>query len=293
MISSPPQTVIFLHIPKTAGTTLYHLLGRQFPPGHFYIMPNVPQNLPHFQALPPEQKAPIYLIAGHFSYGIHQYLPQPATYFTILRQPRDLVISYFYYLRNSVAHPHFHLAKSMSLPEFIENRIDLNMSNMQTRMLAGRPSYGDYYECTPDDLEAAKENLRQSFTVVGLTERFDETLLLLQKAFGWQNLYYARMNVTRKKPSHSDLSSDVMQSIAQVNQLDEALYRFAATLFADQVAQQSPDFNKQVLAFQRRNQWLYPFRYSIWQARRQSWLWRHNASFLVHDLYVRARNRLL
>ncbi len=291
MITPSPQAIIFLHIPKTAGTTLYHLIERQYKPGEYYIINRPHEELLYLQSLPPEHKTGIRLLAGHISFGVHEILPQPATYFTFLRQPHDLVISYFYYLRSAVSHPYSHLAKSMSLPEFIENRLDLNMSNMQTRMLAGRPSYGDYYECTPDDLETAKENLRQSFTVVGLTEQFDETLLLLQRAFGWQNLYYARMNVTRKKPSADHLPSDVMQAISQANQLDEALYQFAATLFASQVAQQGPDFSKQVLAFQRRNQWLYPLRYGLWQSRRQRWLWQHNASYFVRELYVRARNR--
>lgn len=291
MTMPPPQTVIFLHIPKTAGTTLYHIIERQYQPGEYYVINQPYKELLSLQHTPPENKAGIRLLAGHIHFGIHEILPQPATYFTILRQPRDLVISYFYYLRSAVSHPYSHLAKSMSLPEFVENRVDLNMSNMQTRMLAGRPSYGDYYECTPDDLETAKENLRQSFTVVGLTEQFDETLLLLQRAFGWQNLYYARMNVTRKKPSHQDLPPDVIQAIAQANQLDEALYLYATTLYAEQVKQQGAEFTAQVSAFQRKNRWLSPFRFSAWQARRQKWLWQHNASFLMRDLYVRARNR--
>lgn len=292
-MSAPlPQTVIFLHIPKTAGTTLYHLLERQYPPGHFHIIADVTHHLSDFQALPPEQKAPIRVVGGHFSFGIHQHLPQSATYFTILRQPRDLVISYFYYIRSEVSHPHFHLAKSMSLPEFLESRIDQTMSNIQTRMLAGMSGYGDYHECTPADLETAKENLRQHFTVVGLTERFDETLLLLQKAYGWQNLYYARMNVTRKKPSLSNLSADVSDAISQANQLDELLYQYATTLFQNQIEQQGPHFAQQVHTFQRHNRWLYPLRYSLWHSRRQRWLWRKKGSLWLHDLYVRARNRL-
>lgn len=292
MMIAPAKTIVFLHIPKTAGTTLYHLIQRRYEPGQFYIIADIIQDLAHFQNMPPEGKTPIRLLAGHVNFGIHHYLPQPATYFTFLRQPVDLVISYFYYMRAEVSHPNFHMAKSMGMPQFLESRLDENMSNMQTRMLAGKANSGDYYECTAADLEIAKENLRH-FAVVGLAERFDESLLLLQQAFGWQNLYYARMNVTRKKPAQSALPSDVIQAITQANQLDEALYHFAADLFAGQIAQQGPHFARQVRAFQRKNRWLYPFRYSVWQSRRLRWLLPKTASLWLHDFYARARNRLL
>ncbi|MCL4262174.1 MAG: sulfotransferase family 2 domain-containing protein [Anaerolineae bacterium] len=291
MITPPPQTIIFLHIPKTAGTTLYHILERQYEPIEYYIVNQPKEELQHLQNLPPEQKTDIRLLGGHINFGVHAILPQPATYFTILRRPLALVTSYFYYLRSEVSHPNFHLAKSMTLPEFLESRLDENMSNIQTRLLAGKAHSGSYYECTPDDLEIAKANLRQC-AVVGLTERFDETLLLLQKAFGWQNLAYARMNVTRKKPSKGDLPPDVIQAAAQANQLDEALYQYAASLFAEQVGQQDTDFARQVRAFQRQNRWSYPFRYSLWHSRRQRWLWQKNGALWLRDLYVRARNRI-
>lgn len=43
-----------------------------------------------------------------------------------------------------------------------------------------------YGQCSPEMLESAKKNL-QDFAAVGLTERYNETLILLKRAFNWHN----------------------------------------------------------------------------------------------------------
>ena len=47
----------------------------------------------------------------------------------------------------------------------------------------------------PAVLTAAKENLARQFIVVGLTERFDETLALLKVVLGWKVNRYRSFRV--------------------------------------------------------------------------------------------------
>ena len=39
-------------------------------------------------------------------FGLHEILPQPATYITVLRDPIDRVMSAFYFMRSYILHPH-------------------------------------------------------------------------------------------------------------------------------------------------------------------------------------------
>jgi hypothetical protein len=66
--------------------------------------------------------------------------------------------------------------------------------------------------------------------VVGLTERFDETMLLLKKVYGWRMPFYERRNVGRHRLRKQDLSADVIRQIAADNRLDVALYAYAQEL---------------------------------------------------------------
>lgn len=291
MIENRAKTKIFLHIPKTAGTTLYGILWRLYEGEEIYTIDHVNHSLNDFKLLPDERKEKIKMLTGHINFGIDQFLPQPATYFTFLRDPVALAISYFYYLRGELTHPHHQLAQSMSLEDYMDRRLDENMSNVQTRMLAGRGKSGQYYECTEADLETAKNNLQHAFAVVGLTDKFDETLVLLRQAYGWQNVYYARMNVTRNKPKRNAISQETLSVIKQANQLDSELYRFATDLFAEQVRQYGSSFNRDVQAFKHKNQRFYPFIYGYWHTRRQSTKAYRLGKHRLLNLYGRVRNR--
>jgi hypothetical protein len=104
---------------------------------------------------------------------------------------------------------------------------------------------------------AAKENLRTHFSVVGLTDRFDETLLLLRKAYGWRNVTYVRRNVAVGRPTVEDLSPATVEAVTRCNRFDLELYRYAQELLERQISQQGPGFATQVRAFRLAN-WLLP-----------------------------------
>ena len=50
--------------------------------------------------------------------------------------------------------------------------------------------------CTSDMLERAKRHIEERFSFVGITERFDESLVLLRRTFAWKPPYYVAANVT-------------------------------------------------------------------------------------------------
>ena len=103
---------------------------------------------------------------------------------------------------------HFHyneiVSQKMSLKDYVSSGISVELNNGQTRLLSGVEEVGapviGYGECPAEILEIAKENLAVHFAVVGITERFDETLILLKTALNWNSIFYSRANVTRNRP---------------------------------------------------------------------------------------------
>ena len=126
------------------------------------------------------------------------------------------------------------------------------MDNDQARRIAGaEPPLGGCDRSLP---ERARRNLREHFAVVGLTERFDEALLLLRRELGrGDKLYYVPRLVNRAKPPPREVPAVVLDWICRRNELDLELYRFAAELLADRVARAGDGFAEELAQFRERN----------------------------------------
>ena len=88
--------------------------------------------------------------------------------------------------------------------------------------------------CTAEILLKAKENL-QYFSVVGLTERFEESLALMKLRFGWKLESYSSFNITRTRPKKRDLPQSTLDLIAERNRFDIELYECAAQIFEEAI----------------------------------------------------------
>jgi hypothetical protein len=242
------QAVIFLHIVKTAGTTIHRIIERNYQPEEMYWIGTDFRTFDHFTSMSDEGRAQIRVLRGHMVFGMHEHLPGTFTYFTLLRDPVERAISYYYFIRRTPEH-HCHdliVSNGMSLKEFVESGADILIVNGQTRVLAG----GKWHdECTEEAVEAAKKNLREYFAVVGLVERFDETLYLLKRVFGWRGLYYTRQNVGTNRPEIDELTPATLDAVVRANQLDVQLYQYAAQLFEEQIRQQNALFSLEVRLF--------------------------------------------
>ena len=264
--SVPKQPAIFLHIHKTAGTTLHAILQRQYAQEDVYAIDTEGKSLEHLTSLSQSQRAKIRLLKGHMDFGLHEFLPQPATYFTFLREPIERAISYYYFIQRTPQHPHFQAANELNLYEFVDQKVDRLMANGQTRQLAGGyPDY-DFDEQAEAVLNKAKQHLQERFVVVGITERFDESLLLLQRHFGWRNIWYQRQNVGDNRPKRASIDPKTLTILERQNQIDKELYHYGRSLFKSQVAQQGSLFPYRVRIFRWLNQFTKPY----WQLRQYS-----------------------
>jgi hypothetical protein len=249
-IQREDSLVIFLHIPKTAGTTLKHITRRQYSPSEtfeFYSLTQQPaKGITTFASLPPQRKAKIKFVTGHIGFGLHQFVEKPVTYITVLRDPIERVISFYYFLvRQSPNHPSLEGCKNLA--EFIQS-VDL-VKNDMTKYLStiklrtqlayqGEKALEARIECTQDDLEQAKANLRSQFSVVGLTKEFDKSMMLIKRNLGWQVFPYVNANVAKKKTSSRSIPEEIMSLLKEHNRYDIELYQYAQDLFQQQIGQQ-------------------------------------------------------
>ncbi|MEL6441277.1 MAG: sulfotransferase family 2 domain-containing protein [Cyanobacteria bacterium J06621_8] len=242
--------VIFLHIPKAAGTTLRDILCRQYKKEYIYELDskNFLQSQEDFKQLDPKEKDKIQLLMGHMYFGLHEFMSLPSTYITMLRNPIKKVISYYYFVSKLTTHPDYELIKSqnISLKEYCIMKRP-NMCNAQTRFLAGE----NFSEVNnePEMLEQAKRNLQDYFSIVGITERFNETLILMKQKLGWDlNPYYYKRNTNRTDSyAKLNISDDTLETIREYNQLDIELYEYACERFEHDLSLNSDNGFKQNL----------------------------------------------
>jgi Galactose-3-O-sulfotransferase len=243
-LSSDPiadrATVIFLHVGKTAGATVRRVLRAQYRAREVLELrpPTVAPgrlrrdgSVTYFAALPEAARAKPRLIMGHLTFGLHGYVPRPSTYVTLLREPLSLVRSQYQHVRRHEGHLlHEEAKRYPDLTAYVRSGISLEMDNSQTRALAGDTTT-PFGACTPQMLAQAKENLDAAFAVVGLTERFDESLVLMQRAFGWRRVRYVSVNVDPGRGRRDALTDDELALLREHNALDLALYAWATERF--------------------------------------------------------------
>lgn len=252
------KTLIFLHIVKTAGTTLRSLLLPKFPGEANYYLNTAtnPKCIEEFKQLSRGRKSGLGYVHAHMvPFGIHEYLPQ-ATYITILRAPVDRVISEYYFICQNPKHPAHHAVKELRFSDYVVSGVLASqMQNNQTRIISG---VGGTYQIsgyekplTSLDLQRAKANIEKHYLLVGLFERFDETMILLKRALGWRirDIFYQRLNVGDNRPPIEKVAGHIINSIERYNQLDFELYEYAKQLFEKRIAEQNSSFARELLLF--------------------------------------------
>jgi hypothetical protein len=235
----PGMAVIFLHIPKAAGSTLHPIIERQYEPAEIWTVDgaHVRESIETFKQLSEAERGRIRVLKGHMSFGLHRYLLRPATYVTLLREPIDRIISHYTYVRRHPAHDLHEqvVSRNMSLQDYVSSGISVELDNGQTRLLAGfeeMDAVTGFAPCVPEMLQSAKRNLENYFSVVGLAESFDAALLVLKHTLGWHHLFHIKENVAKDRLLKSELDQGTLETIREHNALDIQLYQHASTLFA-------------------------------------------------------------
>ena len=235
-----PGTLIYVHIPKTAGTTMRQVL-RSAVGEDFYLVRGGPDRdvrdaAAEFRDLPPERRRTVRALMGHVPYGAHEWLEQESCYATMLRDPVERIVSMYYYIRSGAKESSAYSVQDMSLAEFATSPPVANASNAHVRFLAGRQDWGqvtNFEPVTRRDVELAKRHLG-TFAAVGLTSRFDESVNVIARQMGWSVSIPAPRRVTPGRPQVGDLSPTELEAVRRACAPDYDLYDYALDLFERQ-----------------------------------------------------------
>ncbi len=261
------EVCLFLHIPKTAGTTLktciydeYAVEAGQDGPwlhdGIYYFPYGFHKaKRPRFTRAAREVLArpDLRAVVGHFWFGAHRHVPRPCVYVTLLRDPIERVVSLYHHVlakEGELLHAEV-VAREASLEEFVTTFRCREADNDQTRRIAGvEPPFGEVDEAV---LERAKRNLREQFGFVGTTERFDESLIALKRRLDWEYVLYLPALVNPDRPATSSLAPSAVAAITERNLHDVALHEYANGLLDDAIAASGESFGAELAEFRARN----------------------------------------
>jgi hypothetical protein len=246
-LAGPCNLLAFVHVPKTAGGTVINMLAAAYSraalndAGNYINGPD--KSILKLRRVGTRwrnwQRRGGRLVAGHVPYGVYrQYMPRGTRYMTFFREPVDRVVTHYYnHVRlrdgqSATPKPGDPRIRTATIEEAFEIGVPM-LSNLSTRFLCGHPSA---MESLPDSaLEDAKANLRD-FALVGLQERFEESIVLLQRSLDLPLTSYVNRHVSVERPLVEDLPEEERQLIVEHNRLDLELYAFAEGLFEEAVA---------------------------------------------------------
>ncbi len=241
------QALIYVHLPKCGGTTLNRIIEWEYP--IFKVVSIDPAffrwSYRRLLGWSRDRLGRMKVFKGHMPFGLHKLLPRPASYMTVVREPVERAISEYYFPLSRRTHGQHRMMKQLTLEEFTRTTPH---ANVQTKMIAGLDRGYDFLagDCTSATLEAAKENLSRDFALIGITERFDESLALAKMRLGWRVRRYADFNVTRRRPKKEIIPAPLRELIAERNCFDVELYRFATGLFDEMVARHADRIRDEV-----------------------------------------------
>lgn len=234
------RLLVFVHINKTAGTTVRYILRSSYGARHCDVEPwRGPWTDPPFSTSDLQRVRRLYprltSIAGHRVSGYID-LEEPGTefrYLTFLREPVALCASRFQY---RIDH---RKRTDLSFDAWIQKDW---VRNAQTQRIGGTVHATD-----------AVSTITRKEMFVGLTEAFDESVVLLQALRAPDlDIRYAPVNVAKGSRIARDLLDDprTRAMIVEANQADLELYRHVREeLFPAMQREYGPSFAASVAAF--------------------------------------------
>jgi len=223
------KPALFLHIQKTAGTSIVDLAAEH------YGNHNISAYADYFDKNPIKFQRTRF-VSGHFGYDFARHIISNRYSFTFLRKPADRILSFYYFClnQNPKEFEIYETTQENTLEQFLTLALESpdnysHIWNNQVWMLAhgwgGNKTISDY---TEEELLALSIQHLNEFDFIGFTETFDHDIKIILKALGISKKGSIRKsNVTKNKHFLSELPTSTRKLLDQLTELDTRLYEHA------------------------------------------------------------------
>jgi len=256
----------FLHIEKTAGTSIQRLLATAFPKGS--VLAEHTDSLYRRSAGELSQYS---VFAGHFTYDSVRYIPRKSvSLLTFVREPKDRLSSLYHFLRaHEPSHPlftpHMALANEVNMEAFFSHK-QINRSgdawNHMTRAVIGARQWQLWRQYLTDSSDPTRNaeliktvihpeirKRMREFAFIGLQENFDRSVEMLCKVLNiekpdlkarYQSVeHLAKVDPHfKQKVEKQPVTPECDRIMSQLIQLDTLVYEEAKLIFDEQIARE-------------------------------------------------------
>ena len=205
------ETLLFIHIPKTAGTSLRHELEREFPnsllkdygnnPETSQVLSDIRHNGFEFERYLETNN--IKVLTGHTRLKNNRFHFRSQNIFCFIRNPIEQVLSHY-------NHHTYHNNYSKGLEAFV---MDKRFQNVQSKYLAGLP-------------------IRQ-IGFIGITEQYAQSLAMINQIYNLNLTQLSRNKSISNKPT---LTQEALELIKLNNKTDLELYEATLHMFEERKA---------------------------------------------------------
>ncbi len=224
------KTLVFVHIHKTAGSTVRHALKKMFPSFFIIDSMNPVKSFNEFENLTIEQRNSIQTVFGHYVLEILPLINNPVT-FSYFRDPIDQFLSYYYYIKKSKWNYYHELANKYNVIDFAHKTQELGFDNMQTRHLSHHVEHLIDHNTALNKIEIdeviynkAWEQLN-NLDYVFLTSQIDLSLIIFKDLFKLKRSpYYQSYNITKNRKHKDEISQADRNIIKNIQKWDIKLF---------------------------------------------------------------------
>lgn len=241
--------LIFIHLGKTAGSSLKMALRPQFSLPEIFETIRGRHDALGLHYLEDVEAAfakdfgdgdaALKIVFGHLPFGTHSIFDKPARYFTLVRDPVDRLVSQYYYAHSRDFSRSQEFLR-LSLLDYAGGHLSPYTHDGQTRALAGmvcRQQQSDWTDIdfpsvTETDWAQALRNIDRHFLFVAPHDEVDSAICILARLFGFsiESVCVPIDNVTANRPLGA-ISSKVRRVAEEHNVFDQRLVEHARTTF--------------------------------------------------------------
>src|SRR4030095_9783089 len=213
---TPRVDVLFVHIQKTGGMSLYNSMVQRFGGAHsLRYKRSTDEFRQAFLRLTDEQIAGYRLLAGHFElpFWLRRKVSDRFVV-SMVREPVERLLSAYRYARSWTEHPRHDVVGQMSIAQYVDAHVsDASRHNWQCRMLCGSP-----------DFLAARAMAQQQIDLLGAAELIGPLTAALGQARGAARGVRYDNASPDQRPRREDLDPALLSKVHACNVEDYKLW---------------------------------------------------------------------